>query len=242
MTIQSIKPEDFTILLVDDDIYISEMINLYLKNKGFHLHSAFTGMEALEKLQESPIDLVILDVMLPEMDGWEVCRQIRKTSDLPILMLTAKGESEEKVMGFSLGADDYLVKPFDPNELVARVISLLRRAFKTEKIKKSPSIIQFGQIKLDTKGCTVTNGEYPIDLTPREYQLLFVFANHPNQVFQRQQLLDLVWGEDFFGEERVVDVFVTRLRQKLVHDDATWKIDTVRGIGYKFTVEDDHEI
>ena len=237
--IYSIKPQSFTILLVDDDIYISEMAKLYLQNKGFHIYQAFTGKEALEMFKKHSVDLVILDLMLPEMNGWEVCREIRKTSDLPILMLTAKSESEDKVWGFSLGADDYLVKPFDPNELIARVISLLRRTVKAEKMSTN---IQFGQLIIDTKACTVTCSNETIDLTPREYQLLLVFTKHPNQVFHRQQLLDLVWGDDYFGEDRVVDVFVTRLRQKLGQDDGSWKIETVRGIGYKFTVDDSHEI
>lgn len=235
---QIIMPEDYTILLVDDDIYISEMVHLYLKSKGFNVLLAFTGLEALSLFKEHSPHLVILDIMLPEMDGWEVCRRIREVNNLPVLMLTAKSESEEKLNGFNLGADDYLVKPFDPNELIARVMSLLRRSYTIEKINKPASMIQYGNLKLDQASFMVTAGEKIVDLTPREYQLLLVFVKHPNQVLGRQHLLDLVWGEDYLGEDRVVDVFVTRLRQKLLSNHSGWKIETIRGFGYRFTVEE----
>jgi DNA-binding response OmpR family regulator len=233
-----IIPENYNILVVDDDIYINEMIQLYLKNKGFHIVSAYSGPEALNFLQANTFHLTVLDIMLPEMSGWEVCQSIREYSEMPILMLTAKGENEDKVKGLSLGADDYLVKPFDPNELVARVISLLRRSYAISKKVINRSFNQFGELRIDTFGRTVSIGNDFIDLTPREFQLLLILTQHPNQVFDRQQLLDLVWGEDYMGEDRVVDVFVTRLRSKLTSDQDRWKIETIRGIGYKFKVEE----
>ncbi|WP_108670282.1 response regulator transcription factor [Peribacillus acanthi] len=229
-----INPNQHTILVVDDDIYITEMIQLYLVKKGFHVLSAHNGIEALNLIQSHNIHCMILDIMLPHMDGWQVCEKARQKSDIPILMLSAKGESEDKVQGLTLGADDYLVKPFDPNELIARVISLLRRAnFQTD----STTTIEMGSLRIDVVGRTVMIGIEYIDLTPREYQLLLVLVKHPNHVFNRQHLLDLVWGEDYMGEDRVVDVFVTRLRHKLSTDEEIWKIETVRGIGYKFTME-----
>ncbi|MGG5254373.1 response regulator transcription factor [Neobacillus sp. SM06] len=228
--------EDFTILVVDDDLYINEMIHLYLKNKGFRTTAAFTGKEALEKWQKEGAHLIILDIMLPDLNGWEVCKEVRKTSQIPILMLTAKGESEDKLKGFEIGADDYLVKPFDPNEMVARVQSLLKRAYLIPP-PDNHSLFQFGRLKIDPAGRSVTIENIQVELTPREYKLLLILCQHPNQVLARQQLLDQVWGEDFLGEDRVVDVFVTRLRAKLASGMDGWRIETIRGIGYKFKVE-----
>jgi DNA-binding response OmpR family regulator len=229
--------KDYTILVVDDDDYITELVQLYLKNKGFYVISASNGKEALKAMEEKEIHLLILDIMLPNINGWKVCETVRKKSDIPILMLTAKGESEDKLRGFLLGTDDYMVKPFDPNELVARVVSLLRRSYTLPQLVKPTAKIQFGTLEVDTIAYVVTINNELVDVTPREYQLLLTFARHPNQVLERQQLLDLVWGEDYIGEDRVVDVFVQRLRHKLSDEAATWKIETVRGIGYKFRVE-----
>lgn len=234
----TIIPENYTILVVDDDIYINEMIQLYLRNKGFQIVPAYSGPEALSCLQMNAIHLVILDIMLPGMNGWDVCQSLREHSEIPILMLTAKGESEDKVKGLILGADDYLVKPFDPNELVARVVALLRRSYTIPKKLTTMSFIQYGNLMINTVSRTVSVRNEFIDLTPREFELLLILSQHPNQVFDRQQLLDLVWGEDYFGEDRVVDVFVTRLRSKLSIEQDKWKIETVRGIGYKFMVKE----
>lgn len=235
---QRIVPEQLTILVVDDDMYILELIDLYLKNKGFQVLKAGSGQKALNLLRTNVVHLIILDIMLPQMSGWEVCQSVREGSDVPILMLTAREGSEDKVKGLNLGADDYLVKPFDPNELVARVLALLRRAFSPQKRVVPLPLITLGTLKINTIRHVVTVREEYIELTPREFQLLLVFAKHPNQVFNREQLLDLVWGEDYLGEDRVVDVFVTRLRSKLPSDDGTWSIQTVRGFGYKLRVED----
>ncbi|OXM85175.1 response regulator transcription factor [Paenibacillus rigui] len=230
---------DFTILIADDDPYITELIRLYLSNKGYTLLSCASGSEVLPLIRSSRIHLLLLDIMLPGLDGWEVCRSLREMSDMPILMLTAKGESEDKALGFGLGADDYMVKPFDPNELVMRVGSLLRRAYtytQTRRQMAAPAPLQFDTMRIDTAAHTVTIQQELIELTPREYKLLLTFANHPNQVLDRQQLLDLVWGGDYFGEDRVVDVTVKRLRHKLSEESGYWSIETVRGTGYKFKV------
>lgn len=229
--------ENFTILVVDDDPYINEMICLYLKNNRFQTISAFSGREALKLWKLSSPHLIVLDIMLPDINGWEVCAELRTTSLLPILMLTAKGESDDKVKGFEIGADDYLVKPFDPNEMVARIKSLLKRSYLIAVPPTVKSKLVYGGLEVDPAGRTVTVENKFVDLTPREYQLLLIFCQHPNQVLTRQQLLDQVWGSDYFGEDRVVDVFVTRLRSKLPSATNEWSIETIRGAGYKFKVE-----
>jgi DNA-binding response OmpR family regulator len=230
----SINPSDYTILIVDDDSYITELIQLYLSNKGFHILTCAAGDEVLPIVTSHTVHLLVLDIMLPHMSGWDVCRTIRKTSDLPILMLTANGESEDKLQGFGLGADDYIVKPFDPNELVVRITSLLRRTYTHARQLTMPATLQFDTLKIDTNAHTVTIDNELVELTPREYRLLLTFVQHPNQVLDRQQLLDHVWGDDFYGEDRVVDVFVKRLRHKITDDSEPWSIETVRGAGYKF--------
>lgn len=235
---QRIVPGQMTILVVDDDMYILELIDLYLRNKGFQVLKTDNGQKAMHLLQTNTVHLIILDIMLPKMSGWEVCESVREASDVPILMLTAREANEDKVKGLNLGADDYLVKPFDPNELLARVSALLRRTFSTQKRAAPLPVITIGNLKINTIRHMVTVQNEYIELTPREFQLLLVLAKHPNQAFNRDQLLDLVWGDDYMGEDRVVDVFVTRLRSKLPSNDETWSIETVRGIGYKFKTEE----
>jgi DNA-binding response OmpR family regulator len=235
--IRSIPPHEYMILIVDDDPYITELIQLYLKDKGFNTLCCSAGDQALQVMQKQTIHLAVLDVMLPHLNGWDVLRKVRETSDMPVLMLTAKGESEDKIQGFGLGADDYIVKPFDPNELVVRIQSLLRRAYMQARQLTQPSVLHYGNLKVDTTAHTVNIDNEHIELTPREYKLLLTFIQHPNQVLDRQQLLDHVWGDDYFGEDRVVDVFVKRLRHKLTGESAHWSIETVRGAGYKFRVE-----
>ncbi len=229
--------EDFHVLVVDDDENINTLIRMYLQHRGFQVSCAYNGLTGLELVEEGVIHLVILDLMMPNMDGWEMCRRVRELGDIPILMLTARGDSLDKLHGFEIGADDYLVKPFDPNELVARVISLLRRTYQP-RINITPvTTIRFGNLLIDTVAHSAWVYGQPVTLTPREYQLLRAFSEHPNQVLNRQQLLDSVWGFDYVGEDRVVDVFVKRLRQKLGVDKENWSIITVRGEGYKFKVE-----
>ncbi|MCR8631927.1 MULTISPECIES: response regulator transcription factor [Paenibacillus] len=230
---------DYTILIADDDTYITELINMYLKSKGFHVLCAATGSEALELVRRHTIHLIVLDIMMPDKDGWAICTKIRETSDLPILMLTAKGESEDKIRGFGIGADDYMVKPFDPNELIARTVSLLRRSYSSLRQLKLPASIRVDNLTIETASRSVYLDNDIVELTPKEYKLLVSFAQHPNQVLERQQLLDLVWGEDYFGDDRVVDVTIKRLREKLSQEKekSTWSIETVRGAGYKLRTE-----
>ncbi len=234
---EGIEPQEFHILVVDDDRNINVLIQMYLEHRGFQVSCAYNGITGLETIETGNIHLLILDLMMPDMDGWEMCKRVRDLGDIPILMLTARGDTSDKLRGFEIGADDYLVKPFDPNELIARTISLLRRTYQP-KVNITPvTAIRFGSLVIDTEAHTVfVNGQQLI-LTPREYQLMRILAEHPNQVLNRQQLLDFVWGIDYIGEDRVVDVFVKRLRQKLDSDHEQWSIATMRGEGYKFKVE-----
>lgn len=233
------EPNDFQILVVDDDIHIVDLMRLYLENSRFRVVSAQQASEAFACLATHTVHLVVLDIMLPDMDGWTLCQRLREIGDVPVLMVTAKGERRDKLQGFQLGADDYLVKPFDPNELVARITSLLRRTYQP-RVNLAAKKLRFGHLCIDTASHSAIIHDKPVLLTPREYQLLHIFAEHPNHVLARQQLLDLVWGMDYDGDDRVVDVFVKRLREKLrqsAHSEV-WTIATVRGSGYKFKVED----
>lgn len=232
------NPDECRVLVVDDDVHITELIRLYLKNARFQVTCAHRAAQGLDVIERKQADLVILDVMMPDMDGWTICQRIREMGDTPVLMVTAKGESADKLRGFGLGADDYLVKPFDPNELVARVVSLLRRAYHTGVRTAPRPPIRFDHLCVDLAARIVTLRDKPMDLTKREYQLLEIFARNPNHVLDRQQLLDLVWGIDYDGDDRVVDVFVKRLRKKLGRAEENWSIATVRGMGYKFHVEE----
>ncbi len=231
------RPQDFHILVVDDDRNINVLIRMYLEHQGFQVSCAYDGVAGLANVESGTVHLVILDLMMPEMDGWEMCRRVRELGDIPILMLTARGDSSDKLRGFEIGADDYLVKPFDPNELVARTISLLRRTYQPRVNITPVTAIRIESLVIDTTAHAVWMHGQQVILTPREYQLLRMFAEHPNQVLNRQQLLDFVWGIDYIGEDRVVDVFVKRLRQKLRPDSDTLSIETMRGEGYKFKVE-----
>jgi DNA-binding response OmpR family regulator len=222
------------ILIVDDDPHIRELISLYLNKEGYATVEAHTGREALKKFDEASPRLVLLDIMLPEMDGYQVCAGIRKKSRVPVIMLTARGETFDKVLGLELGADDYIVKPFDPAELVARVKAVIRRSESTDapEPQNSVSIPNFS-INQDTY--TVTYYGEEIVLTPKEFELLFYLAKHPNRVFTREQLLERIWGYEFHGDTRTVDVHIKRIRGKLVKDDP-WGVKTVWGVGYKFVV------
>jgi DNA-binding response OmpR family regulator len=237
---QTFQPGDFQILVVDDDVLIVDLIRLYLENQGYRVVSSYNAMDGIGRVLQGDIHLIILDIMLPDMEGWTMCERVRELcelGDIPILMVTAKGESADKLKGFGLGADDYLVKPFDPNELVARATSLLRRTYQQRAHFAANNLLRFGSLCIDTAGHTVTFRGLSIQLTTREYQLLRIFAEHPNHILNRQQLLDLVWGIDYVGEDRVVDVFVKRLRQKLESEIEQWAIVTVRGMGYKFELK-----
>ncbi|BCS81103.1 response regulator transcription factor [Anaerocellum diazotrophicum] len=221
------------ILVIDDDIKICEVIKLYLEKEGFEVVVAHNGMDGIAMFKNEMPDLVILDIMLPKKDGYEVCREIRKISNIPIIMLTAKGETFDKVLGLELGADDYIVKPFDPKELIARIKAVLRRTqgeINDEKVVVYPNLtvnLTTYEVKLEDK---------VIDMPPKEIELLYFLASHPNKVFTREQLLDHIWGYNFVGDTRTVDVHIKRIREKIEKDKYPWKIKTVWGVGYKFEI------
>ena len=220
------------ILIADDDKNIAELIRLYVTKEGFTAVTANSGAKAIELFRSEEPSIIILDIMMPEMDGWQVCREIRKTSNVPIIMLTAKGETFDKVLGLELGADDYMVKPFDTKELVARIKAILRRT--DAKEQKADKEIVFPKLEIN-----LSNYELKIDgkiteIPPKELELLYFLASNPNRVFTREQLLEEVWGFDYFGDSRTVDVHIKRLREKLENVEANWQLKTVWGVGYKF--------
>mgnify|MGYP000159067851 CR=1 FL=1 len=217
-----------TILVVDDEKNIVELARLYLEDAGYVVESAYDGAEALAKIRSLRPALVVLDLMLPKIDGWEVCRRVRATSDVPIIMLTARSEDVDKIVGLELGADDYLTKPFNPRELVARVRAVLRRY---ERAAKPTRAMHIGQVTIDPARREVTVAGKPIKLRAKEFDLLLALAQHRGLVLSRNQLLDLVWGYDFYGSTRTVDVHIARLREKLAGSGVV--IETVRGVGYK---------
>ena len=231
------------VLVVDDDPNIVEVLRLYFDKDGFAVVSCLSGDKAVETFQTSQPDLVVLDLMLPGKDGYDICRKIRKTSDVPIIMLTARSDTLDKVVGLELGADDYLQKPFEPKELLARVKAVLRRTKKQEApssdskdSKENTEVISYEGFTVDTARYVVTVDGKEIDIPPKELELLFFLASHPNRVFTREQLLENVWGYDFYGESRTVDVHVKRIREKLEKPNVktNWQIKTVWGVGYKF--------
>lgn len=222
------------IMVVDDDPNICQLIRLYLEKEGYQVEHCLDGISCIESFRSSPPNLIILDIMLPGMDGWEVCREIRKVSDIPIIMLTAKGETFDKVLGLELGADDYIVKPFDPKELIARVKAVLRRS---RAIGIREKVVSYPNLTVDIGNYTVEYHGKTIELPPKELELLYFLASHPNKVFTREQLLDRVWGYDYYGDTRTVDVHIKRLREKFADDTDTWRIKTVWGVGYKFEVK-----
>ena len=225
------------ILLVDDDPNIRQLVNLYLVKEGFEVAMADRGDTALTAFQQSQPNLILLDLMLPGMDGWQVCREVRKTSNVPIIMLTAKDETFDKVLGLELGADDYIVKPFDMKELVARIKAVLRR-FQQPEQSAERKALSFPGLTVNISQYTVTFMDKELEMPPKELELLHFLASHPNQVFTREQLLEQVWGYDYFGDSRTVDVHVKRLREKLEGGEQMgWQIKTVWGVGYKFEVK-----
>ena len=225
------------ILLVDDDPNIRQLVNLYLEKEGFEVEMADRGDTALKLFKQSPPNLMLLDLMLPGMDGWQVCREVRKTSNIPIIMLTAKDETFDKVLGLELGADDYIVKPFDMKELVARIKAVLRR-FQQPDAASENKQLSFPGLTINLSQYTVTYMGRELEMPPKELELLNFLASHPNQVFTREQLLEQVWGYDYFGDSRTVDVHVMRLREKLkAGEEMGWQIKTVWRVGYKFEVK-----
>ena len=226
------------ILIVDDDTNISELISLYLNKECFETRCEENGEDALKAFSEFHPDLILLDLMLPGMDGYQVCREIRRHSQTPIIMLSAKGEVFDKVLGLELGADDYIIKPFDSKELVARVKAVLRRTFveKPEEPKEEGQIVHLPDLTVNLTNYSVTCMGEHLDMPPKELELLYFLASSPNQVFTREQLLDHIWGYEYVGDIRTVDVHIKRLREKL-KDHAAWSLSTVWGIGYRFEVK-----
>ena len=221
------------ILIVEDDKNIADLLRLYLEKEGMTCHVAGDGLEGLEKFQAVQPDLVILDIMLPSMDGWSVCRKIRETSKTPIIMLTAKGELEDKVSGLEMGADDYITKPFETKEVLARVHAVLRRYGEEEQLEKR---LAFDKLVVNLDSYELLVDGKRVDTPPKELELLFHLASSPNRVFTRNQLLDEVWGFDYFGDSRTVDVHIKRLREKVENVSDQWALKTVWGVGYKFEV------
>lgn len=223
------------ILIVDDDVNICELLRLYLTKEGFETIVANDGEAALQIALNGSPDLVLLDIMLPKLDGWQVCRAIRKESAVPIIMTTAKGETFDKILGLELGADDYVTKPFDAKEVVARVKAVLRRAApdKENEIKE----VRFDNLVINLTNYELIVNGVAVDTPPKELELVYHLASNPNRVYTRDQLLDEVWGFDYYGDSRTVDVHVKRLREKLEGVSNEWSLKTVWGVGYKFEVK-----
>ena len=224
------------ILVVDDDTNICELLRLYLEKDGYDVMIANNGGDAVKMFRDLSPDLMLLDIMLPVLDGWQVCREVRKFSDKPIIMLTAKGETFDKVLGFELGADDYVVKPFDAKEVMARVKAVLRRS-------GSGAQTEMKEVHYDKLSINLTNYELrvdnkKVDTPPKELELIYHLASNPNRVFTRDQLLDEVWGFDYYGDSRTVDVHVKRLREMLEGVSDKWELKTVWSVGYKFETKD----
>lgn len=225
-------PAKTKILVVDDDAHIAELISIYLHKEGYETKEIGAGRQAVDAFPAYSPHLVLLDLMLPEIDGYQVCREIRAISAVPIIMLTARGETFDKVLGLELGADDYIVKPFDPKELVARVKAVLRRY----ESKGPTRQIVLPNLAINQSNYTASYHGRELNLPLKEFELLHFFATNPNQVFTREQLLDKIWGYDFVGETRTVDVHIKRLREKMTEEGDVWSIKTVWGVGYKFEV------
>ena len=226
-----------SVLVVEDDRNIAELLQMYLEKEGYAVTLASDGGQGLAKFRAIKPDLVLLDLMMPVMDGWAVCRAIRAESQTPIIMLTAKGETEDKIQGLKTGADDYITKPFEMREVLARIEAVLRRTGSTTS-EKQARCLSFDKLVIDMDAFALTVDGKKLDIPPKEMELLFYLASTPNRVYTRNQLLDEVWGFDYFGDSRTVDVHVKRLREKLEGVSESWSLKTVWGVGYKFEVQD----
>ncbi len=224
------------ILVVDDETNICELLKLYLEKEGYEVYTANNGADAVTLFKEIDPDLMLLDIMLPVLDGWQVCREIRKFSEKPIIMLTAKAETFDKVLGFELGADDYVVKPFDAKEVMARVKAVLRRSGADSK--SDVKEVRFDKLIVNLTNYELTVDGKKVDTPPKELELLYHLASNPNRVYTRDQLLDEVWGFDYYGDSRTVDVHIKRLRAKLEGVSDKWELKTVWSVGYKFATND----
>ncbi len=222
------------ILIVDDDENICKIIKLYLEKEGYEAAVAYNGRAGLDNFAIKPADLVLLDIMMPDMDGTEFLKTLRKTSEVPVIMITAKSETIDKVLALELGADDYIVKPFDPKEMIARIRAVIRRS---EANSEEEDTLHFEDLEISLSNYSVVYRGKSLELPPKELELLYFLASHPNKVFTREQLLQKVWEFDFYGDSRTVDVHVKRLREKLADTEHPWEIKTVWGVGYKFEVK-----
>ena len=224
-----------SVLIVEDDRNIAQLLQMYLEKEGYSVATAFDGGQGLSKFRSLQPNLVLLDVMMPVMDGWALCKSIRTESQVPIIMLTAKGETEDKITGLKAGADDYITKPFEMREVLARIEAVLRRSSNITAEKKARKI-SFDKLTIDMDSFELLVDGKKIDTPPKEMELLYYLASSPNRVYTRNQLLDEVWGFDYFGDSRTVDVHVKRLREKLEGVSEKWSLKTVWGVGYKFEV------
>ena len=225
----------YKILIADDDMHIAELVALYMEKEGYETIEAHTGREAVEMFKKFDPDVVLLDIMMPDGDGYQVCREIRQISKKPIIMMSAKGEVFDKVLGLEMGADDYIVKPFDSRELVARTKSVLRRSVQKQEDDAKKIILH--DLVINQSTYTVTYKNQEIVFPPKEFEVLSFLAKYPNQVFKREELLDKIWGYEFIGDTRTVDVHIKRIRAKLPKNDY-WSLKTVWGVGYKFEVRE----
>lgn len=223
------------VLICDDDPVVHESLGLYLKNEGYECLSAYDGAEGLLVIEKEEPNLVVLDIMMPKMNGLDVCKEVRKTSGVPILMLTAKGEEIDRIIGLELGADDYIVKPFSPREVVARIKAVCRR-IQEHVVKGSASAIEIGDLSISLKTYQVLYQGKVIMSTPKEVEILYLLAESPGQVFSREQILDKIWGYDYYGDTRTVDTHIKKIRAKCPGMKQSWNLQTVYGVGYKFEV------
>ena len=224
------------ILVCDDQVMVHEALGVYLQNEGYQMVSAYDGAEALKLVEEKKPDLIILDLMMPQISGIEVCREVRKSSNVPILMLTAKGEEIDRILGLELGADDYIVKPFSPREVVARIKAVLRRVNESAA-EDTSRVLRFDGLTINLANYEVKINDKQVPFAPKEVEILYLLASHPGQVFDREQILSRVWGYDYFGDTRAVDTQIKRIRQKFPEDAKGFGIRTIYGVGYKFEVE-----
>ena len=225
----------YKVLIADDNKQIVSILSEYCKKNNFTVSTVFDGEAALKEIEENEFDIILLDVMMPKKDGFDVCREVRTFSNVPIIMITARGEDYEKIMGLEIGADDYIVKPFSPGEIIARINAILRRI--TPKNDESTKIFSFDNLEIDLNNFTVKVNDEIISLTKKEIEILWTLATNQNKVFTRENLLDLIWGFDYFGESRTVDTHIKRLRAKLDnYKHEKWNIKTIWGVGYKFDV------
>ena len=227
------------ILVVDDDLHICELLKLYLENENYTVYVANDGQSAVDIFAAKAPDLVLLDIMLPKMDGWQVCREIRKSSSVPIIMLSAKGETFDKVLGLELGADDYVTKPFEAKEVMARIKAVLRRTKGDgDRSAAEKKTVIYDKLEINIVNYELKVNGVAVDTPPKELELIYHFASNPNRVYTRDQLLDEVWGFDYYGDSRTVDVHVKRLREKLEGVSEQWALKTVWGVGYKFETKE----